>query len=78
MSNSTELKTPALHIVDEVLAWHEGDPRAAIESLLRDREFLREQLNLANRCVSRGLTRGWLPEAEPSAFVAVGCLASKP
>ncbi|RWY83967.1 dehydrogenase [Rhizobium leguminosarum] len=42
----------------------EGDPRATIDALLRDRERLCEQLAIAQACISKGYTRGWLPGAE--------------
>jgi hypothetical protein len=55
--------------VDAALAWHDGDPRATIETLLADCGHLRVQLAAARNCISRGLTRGWLPEAErPTGF----------
>lgn len=47
--------------VDAALAWHDGDARATIETLLRDCGYLREQIDIARGCISRGLTRGWLP-----------------
>lgn len=50
--------------VDQALAWHDGDATATIETLLRDCAYLREQLVLARGCISKGLTRGWLPELE--------------
>ncbi|AYD01915.1 hypothetical protein [Neorhizobium sp. NCHU2750] len=53
-----------LNDVDKALAWHDGDTRATIETLLRDCEHLRGQLVLAKGCISRGLTRGWTPELE--------------
>ena len=50
-----------LSSVDLAIAWHNGDARAAIETLIMDCEFLRGQLSLAHGCISKGLTRGWLP-----------------
>lgn len=47
--------------VDEALAWHQGDARATIETLIADCVHLREQLALADRAISRGFTRGWRP-----------------
>lgn len=52
--------------VDAALAWHNGDARATIETLLRDCGYLREQIDLARGCISKGLTRGWLPGMERS------------
>lgn len=62
-NSETELLGDA---VKEALAWHDGNARATIETLLLDCEFLREQLHLANGCISRGLTRGWYASAERS------------
>lgn len=50
--------------VDAALAWHDGDARATIETLLRDCGYLREQISLARGCISKGLTRGWMPGLE--------------
>ncbi len=55
---------PDADAVDAALAWHGGDPRATIETLLADCGHLRVQLAAARNCISRGLTRGWLPELE--------------
>ncbi|TNM65282.1 hypothetical protein [Aliirhizobium smilacinae] len=53
-----------LSAVDQALAWHEGDARATIETLMKDCDYLRGQLLLARGCISRGLTRGWLPNTD--------------
>ncbi|MBZ7925035.1 hypothetical protein LAC79_24930 [Ensifer adhaerens] len=50
--------------IDEALAWHDGDVRATIATLLDDCAFLRDQLASARGCISKGLTRGWLPATE--------------
>ncbi|MDE1157983.1 MAG: hypothetical protein PW791_06845 [Neorhizobium sp.] len=50
--------------IEAALAWHGGDPRATIETLLADCGHLRVQLAAARNCISRGLTRGWLPEPD--------------
>ncbi|TBY27430.1 dehydrogenase [Rhizobium leguminosarum] len=50
--------------VDEAIAWHDGDTRATIETLLADCAHLREQLALASGCISKGLTRGWRPDPD--------------
>ncbi len=60
-------KSDAMNPVDLALSWHDGDARATIETLLLDCEFLRQQLVLANGCISRGLTRGWVVSTERSA-----------
>lgn len=51
-------------LIDEVeaaLAWHDGDVRAAIATLLEDCRHLRSQLALTEGSSSRGFTRGWRP-----------------
>lgn len=50
--------------IDEALAWHDGDARAAIATLLADCAYLRWQLELAGRAMSAGFTRGWRPHFE--------------
>nr|WP_246200408.1 dehydrogenase [Shinella kummerowiae] len=50
--------------VDEALAWHGGNVRAAVATLLADCAYLRWQLQLADRAISSGFTRGWRPQAE--------------
>ena len=50
--------------VDEALSWHDGDARATIETLLKDCSFLREQLGIASKAISHGMTRGWMPKTE--------------
>lgn len=47
--------------VEAVLAWHDENAKAAIATLLNDIHHLREQLALADRALSRGMTRGWHP-----------------
>jgi hypothetical protein len=47
--------------VDHVIAWHDGDHRAAIETLMEDIQHLRMQLALATAAMGKGFTRGWLP-----------------
>lgn len=50
--------------VDAALAWHAGDVRATIATLIDDCKHLRQQLALADRALSSGLTRGWRPSFE--------------
>lgn len=50
--------------LDAVLAYHDGNARAAIETLLKDCQDLRLQLALAEGAMSRGMTRGWSPRFE--------------
>ncbi|WP_377292694.1 hypothetical protein [Rhizobium sp. SG2393] len=56
--------TIAINPVDEVLSYHAGDVRAAIQTLLKDCVHLREQLALTEAAISRGMTRGWRPAFE--------------
>jgi hypothetical protein len=56
--------TPGSNPVDAAMAWHEGDPRATVDALLKDRKRLCEQLATAPACISNGYTRGWLPGDE--------------
>lgn len=48
--------------IDDALTWHDGDARATIATLLADCAYLRWQLELADRAMSRGFTRGWRPD----------------
>ena len=50
--------------IEAVLAWHDGDARAAIETLLKDCRHLRKQLALTEASSSAGFTRGWRPTYE--------------
>ena len=59
LERKNELNSP----IDEALAWHEGDARATIETLLADCGHLRQQVELAVKAMSRGFTRGWRPDA---------------
>lgn len=47
--------------IEEALAWHQGDARACIATLLADCAYLRYQIEVADRAMSRGFTRGWRP-----------------
>lgn len=47
--------------VEAALAWHQGDPRATIATLIEDCRHLRQQLALTEGAMSRGMTRGWSP-----------------
>lgn len=40
--------------IDEALAWHDGDARAAIATLIADCAYLRWQLDLATRATGVG------------------------
>ncbi|MGF9694678.1 hypothetical protein AAIH46_17800 [Rhizobium sp. 0TCS1.26] len=52
--------------VGAALAYHGGDARAAVATLLDDCRHLRLQLALAEGATSRGMTRGWRPSFERS------------
>lgn len=51
-------------LVDAIIIAHGGDPRRAIEALMEDADFLREQLSIAAAMMSRGYVRGWRPKYE--------------
>ncbi len=46
------------------LAFHDGDVRATIETLLEDNKFLKEQLAITQTGMSIGFTRSWQPSFE--------------
>ncbi|WP_395517209.1 hypothetical protein [Pseudorhizobium flavum] len=48
----------AIDEVEAALAWHDGDARAAIATLIDDCRYLRLQLALTEAAMSRGFTRG--------------------
>nr|WP_312938791.1 dehydrogenase [Agrobacterium pusense] len=50
-----------------MIAWHDGDSRAAIETLMEDIQHLRMQLALATAAMGRGFTRAWKPDADRNA-----------
>ncbi|WP_348628178.1 dehydrogenase [Rhizobium leguminosarum] len=54
----------ATEAVDEALAWHDGDSRATIRTLLEDCAHLQAQLAVASACMSKGFARGRRPQAE--------------
>ncbi|MFC0245853.1 hypothetical protein ACFOLL_12450 [Falsochrobactrum ovis] len=47
--------------VEQVLAYYNGDVRAAIEGLLKDRDFLVKEIEYASIAMSLGFSRGWKP-----------------
>lgn len=59
-----ERREPEADPVDHIIAWHDGDSRAAIETLMEDIQHLRMQLALATAAMGKGFTRGWKPDAE--------------
>jgi hypothetical protein len=58
MSATNEITTAEMPELDQVLAYHNGDTIAAIETLLKDCHHLREQLSRASSAFSIGFTRG--------------------
>jgi hypothetical protein len=48
--------------IEAVLTYHHEDAQAAIGTLLEDIRHLRRQLALAEGVMSKGMTRGWLPD----------------
>jgi hypothetical protein len=50
--------------VEAALAWHDGDARATIATLIADCRHLRRQLVLAEGLVSRGMMHGFKPSFE--------------
>ncbi|TDK37588.1 hypothetical protein E2F50_06625 [Rhizobium deserti] len=63
MGKETE-KLDARNELEDVLAYHEGDAVAVVQTLLDDCKHLRRQLVLTERAMSRGMTRGWRPSFE--------------
>ena len=47
--------------VEAELAFHDGDPKAAIAALIEERRRLHRKLGLATAACSIGYTRGWRP-----------------
>jgi len=60
-------REPEADPVDHIIAWHDGDSRAAIETLMEDIQHLRLQLALATAAMGTGFTRGWKPDADRNA-----------
>ncbi len=44
-----------------IIQCHDGDAKAAVETLLGEIEHLQEQLSLAVAIMGKGYTRGWKP-----------------
>ena len=57
-------ETAHLSELEQVLAYHGGDVEAAIDTLLNDCRYLRDQLSIARATMSVGFTRGWLPSTD--------------
>nr|WP_097170273.1 dehydrogenase [Rhizobium sp. AN5] len=63
-----EFQKPEADPVDHIIAWHDGDSRAAIETLMDDILHLRTQLAMATAAMGTGFTRGWKPDADRDAW----------
>ncbi|KQR75778.1 hypothetical protein ASG03_19105 [Rhizobium sp. Leaf341] len=61
MSAVKEVEKTQMPELEQVLAYHNGNTIAAIETLLKDCRHLREQLSWAGCALSVGYTRGWRP-----------------
>ena len=48
-------------IIEQALAWHGGDARSTIATLLADCGYLRGQLAIASAAMGHGFSRGWRP-----------------
>jgi hypothetical protein len=59
-----QFERPEADPIEHVIAWHDGDEREAIKTLLDDIQHLRLQLALATAAMGRGYTRGWVPSEE--------------
>lgn len=57
-------KVPNVDLVGAMLDAYRGNYRAAIEALLDDADFLRDQLYTASCLMSSGMGRGWKPKYE--------------
>lgn len=47
--------------IELVLAYHNGNVRDAIKTLLKDRDFLIKEIEYASLAMSMGFARGWKP-----------------
>ena len=56
-----EAETEITDPVEAALAYHGGDPRMTIETLIADCKHLRRQLAFTQGAMSKGFTRGWQP-----------------
>ena len=57
----TETDADLRWAVEAELAFHDGDFKATIADLIKDRQYLRQQLELADFAGSKGFSRGWRP-----------------
>jgi hypothetical protein len=58
------VSSPEIDLADAMIAAHGGDARRAVQELMADADFLRDQLYVASRLMSQGYSRGWRPRYE--------------
>lgn len=63
-ASDLQRKDIELDPIEAALAFHDGDYRAAIACLLQDVVFLKEELFIAERMLSKGMGRSWSPRYE--------------
>ncbi len=63
-TETNELTDQPIEELEAALAWHNGDARATIRTLLADCSHLRAQLAIARGAMSVGFTRGWSPKLD--------------
>ena len=63
-STTAQERPKPADLVAAMLEAYRGDYRAAIEALLEDTDFLRDQLHTASCLMSSGMGRGWRPKYE--------------
>ncbi len=59
-----EINEQVVDVAAYVIQCHDGDAKAAVESLLDEIEHLQQQLSVAVAAMGRGFTRGWIPNGE--------------
>ena len=56
-----------INVADYILLCHDGNAKAAIETMQEEIEHLQHQLRLAVVAMGRGYTKGWVPNEERDA-----------
>lgn len=59
-----EINEQVVDVAAYVIQRHDGDAKAAVETLLDEIEHLQQQLSVAVAAMGRGFTRGWTPSGE--------------
>ncbi|WP_373465568.1 MULTISPECIES: hypothetical protein [Agrobacterium] len=59
-----EINEQVVDVAAYVIQCHDGDAKAAVETLLDEIEHLQQQLSVAVAAMGRGFTRGWIPNGE--------------